>query len=108
MRQLCHGPVDHCDAGWKKINDEVLHTIPQCYCVRPFNSQELEEIRTCECDNFLDQCLRQRGMLYSCELAKRPCSHERLKDECANLHNRKEYKTLCSGAEETGADVDLK
>lgn len=98
MKTRCKGPFDHCDADWQMTHEVVPHAVPQCFCVRPFNAQEREEIRTCKCDNFLDQCLHQRGMLYSCGRATQECSQERLKKECANkiANNDKEYQTLCS------------
>ncbi|OXA62892.1 hypothetical protein Fcan01_00023 [Folsomia candida] len=98
MKEPCKGAIDHCDAGWRMIHEEIPYAIPQCYCVRPFNYEEVEEIRACKCENFLDQCLRQYGMLYSCGRATEECFEERIKKECANKinNNEKEYEILCS------------
>lgn len=100
MKERCKGRIDSCDPGWRLIYEKTPYTIAECFCVRPFTDEEKEEIRTCKCDSFLDQCLHQLGMLHSCDMAADICSKDRLKKECENKgeYNVKEYEIICRGS----------
>lgn len=78
-----------CEDGFSPIFKEVPGLTADCYCYRPYNSDEINQINGDKCDGFISQCFTLEYGQYSCSRVMNICNNDKKIEFCQRANDIK-------------------